>query len=92
MTPEEKRLYDNVTNYLTKQKEEAAETRNIHVSLAFGCNATTISQFYFAIKNTLYKRWIALQGIVDEVGKNPNIWKQRQKLEELDVDSIDPIR
>lgn len=37
----------------------------------------------------LYKRWIALQGIVDEVGKNPNIWKQRQKLEELDVDSID---
>lgn len=25
----------------------------------------------FAIKNTLYKRWIALQGIVDEVGKNP---------------------
>ncbi len=45
--------------------------------------------FIFAIKNTLYKRWIALQGIVDEVGKNPNIWKQRQKLEELDVDSID---
>lgn len=43
----------------------------------------------YAIKNTLYKRWNALQGIVDEVNKNPNIWKQRQKLELIDVDNID---
>ena len=43
----------------------------------------------FAIKNTLFKRWNALQGIVDEVNKNPNIWKQRQKLELVDVDNMD---
>lgn len=47
LTPEEKRLYDNVTNYLTKQKEEAAETRNIHVSLALAVMQRRISQFYF---------------------------------------------
>ena len=29
------------------------------------------------------------KGIVDEVNKNPNIWKQRQKLELIDVDNID---
>ena len=89
LTPEEKRLYDNVTNYLTKQKEEATETRNIHVSLALAVMQRRLVSSIFAIKNTLHKRWIALQGIVDEVGKNPNLWKQRQKLEDLDVDSID---
>lgn len=34
LTPEEKELYDAVTKYLTKKKEEASETKNIHVSLA----------------------------------------------------------
>jgi hypothetical protein len=34
----------------------------------------------FAIRNTLIRRWQALQGIVDEVNKNPNLWSQRQKL------------
>ncbi len=43
----------------------------------------------FAIKNTLYKRWIALQGIVDEVGKNPDMERTTPEVEELDVDSID---
>jgi ERCC4-related helicase len=43
----------------------------------------------FAIKNTLEKRWKALQGIVDEVNKNPNLWSQRHKLEEFDVDNIE---
>ena len=59
------------------------------MSLALAVMQRRLVSSIFAIKNTLYKRWIALQGIVDEVSKNPNIWKQRQKLEELDVDSID---
>ncbi len=43
----------------------------------------------FAIKNTLERRWGALQGIVDEVNKNPNLWSQRHKLEGFDVDNIE---
>jgi hypothetical protein len=43
----------------------------------------------FAIKNTLERRWKALQSIVDEVNKNPNLWSQRHKLEGFDVDNIE---
>ena len=35
------------------------------------------------------KRYVALQGLADLVTANPNLWKQRQKLEDYDIDSID---
>lgn len=89
LTPEEKELYDAVTNYLSKQKEEASETKNIHVSLALTVMQRRLVSSIFAIRNTLEKRWKALQGIVDEVNKNPNLWSQRHKLEEFDVDNIE---
>lgn len=89
LTPEEKHLYDQVTNYLTQRKEEATEEKNIHVTLALAVMQRRLVSSIFAIKNTLFKRWNALQGIVDEVNKNPNIWKQRQKLELVDVDNMD---
>jgi superfamily II DNA or RNA helicase len=34
LTPEEKDLYDSVTDYLTTKKAEASQSKNIHVSLA----------------------------------------------------------
>jgi SNF2 family DNA or RNA helicase len=89
LTSEEKELYDEVTDYLTKQKEEASEAKNIHVSLALTVMQRRLVSSIFAIKNTLEKRWKALQGIVDEVNKNPNLWSQRHKLEEFDVDNIE---
>jgi superfamily II DNA or RNA helicase len=89
LTPEEKDLYDAVTKYLTKRKEEASETKNIHVSLALTVMQRRLVSSIFAIKNTLERRWVALQGIVDEVNKNPNLWNQRHKLEGFDVDNIE---
>ncbi|WP_209329599.1 helicase-related protein [Lunatimonas salinarum] len=89
LTPEEKELYDAVTKYLTKKKEEASETKNIHVSLALTVMQRRLVSSIFAIKNTLERRWGALQGIVDEVNKNPNLWSQRHKLEGFDVDNIE---
>jgi superfamily II DNA or RNA helicase len=89
LTPEEKELYEAVTNYLTKKKEEASETKNIHVSLALTVMQRRLVSSIFAIKNTLFRRWNALQGIVDEVNKNPNLWSQRHKLEGFDIDGID---
>lgn len=89
LTVEEKELYDAVTNYLTKKKEEAFETQNIHVSLALTVMQRRLVSSIFAIKNTLFRRWNALQGIVDEVNKNPSIWSQRHKLDGFDIDDVD---
>ncbi len=89
LTPEEKGLYDAVTTYLTKKKEEASESKNIHVSLALAVMQRRLVSSIYAIKNTLYRRWNALQGIVDELNKNPNLWSQRYKLEGFDIDGIE---
>lgn len=89
LTPEEKKLYDEVTKYLSAKKEEAAETKNIHVSLALTVMQRRLVSSIFAIKNTLFRRFNALQGIIDELTKNPDLWKQRQKLDEYDVENLD---
>jgi superfamily II DNA or RNA helicase len=89
LTPEEKDLYEAVTDYLTKRKQEATETHNIHVSLALTVMQRRLVSSIFAIKNTLERRWKALQSIVDETNKNPNLWNQRHKLEGFDVDNIE---
>lgn len=81
LTPEEKQLYDAVTQYLTKRKEEASESKNIHVSLALTVMQRRLVSSIFAIKNTLERRWKALQGIVDELALNPNLWNQRHKMD-----------
>jgi len=81
LTPEEKELYDAVTQYLSKKKEEASETKNIHVSLALTVMQRRLASSIFAIKNTLERRWKALQGIVDELNQNPNLWNQRNKID-----------
>ena len=89
LTPEEKELYDAVTKYLTKKKEEATETKNIHVSLALTVMQRRLVSSIFAIKNTLERRYKALQSIVDEVNKNPGLWGQRHKLDGYDVEDIE---
>lgn len=89
LTPEEKELYDAVTQYLSKRKEEASESRNIHVSLALTVMQRRLVSSIFAIKKTLFRRWQSLQAIVDELNKNPNLWSQKHKLEAYDVDNLD---
>ena len=42
-----------------------------------------------AIKNTLERRWKALQSIAEETSKNPNLWSQRHRLDSFDVDTIE---
>jgi superfamily II DNA or RNA helicase len=89
LTPEEKRLYDSVTDYLTAKKAEASQSKNIHVSLALSVMQRRLVSSIFAIRNTLERRFNALQGIVDELAKNPTLWQQKQKLESFDVEDID---
>lgn len=89
LTSEEKSLYDSVTAYLIAKKAEASQSKNIHVSLALSVMQRRLVSSIFAIKNTLERRFKALQSIVEEVRKNPNLWQQRHKIEALDVDTID---
>lgn len=89
LTREEKELYDEVTSYLTTKKAEASQSKNIHVSLALSVMQRRLVSSIFAIKNTLERRFNALQSIVDEVKRNPSIWNQRHKLETLDINTID---
>lgn len=91
LTYEEKRLYDAVTRYLTVRKEEAAESRNIHVSLALQVMQRRLVSSIYAIRNTLEKRWQALQGLADELRNTPSLWKQRVKLDDFDMDNIDEL-
>ncbi len=91
LTSGEKRLYDAVTQYLTKRKEEAAQTKNIHVSLALQVMQRRLVSSIYAIRNTLQKRWMALQGLTDELERNPSLWKQRVKLEDFDDINIDDL-
>ena len=91
LTTDEKRLYDAVTHYLTVRKEEAAETKNIHVSLALQVMQRRLVSSIYAIRNTLHKRWIALQGLADELDKNPSLWKQRIKFDDLDIANVDDL-
>lgn len=89
LTVEEKDLYDSVTAYLIAKKAEASQSKNIHVSLALSVMQRRLVSSIFAIKNTLERRYKALNSIVEELRKNPNLWQQRQRLETLDVDTID---
>lgn len=90
LNPEEKRLYDAVTEYLTVQKKQANDSKNIYVSLALAVMQRRLVSSIYAIKNTLERRWKALQDIVDEFGKNPAIWNQRlKKSESPDCEDID---
>lgn len=91
LTFDEKLLYDAVTKYLTQKKREARETGNIHVSLALQVMQRRLASSIYAIRNTLQKRWFALQGLADELDNNPSLWKQRIKFEELNVASIDDL-
>lgn len=89
LTLEEKDLYESVTDYLMAKKAEASQSKNIHVSLALSVMQRRLVSSIFAIKNTLERRFNALQGIVDEINRNPNIWNQRHKLDIVDVDTIE---
>ena len=91
LTTDEKRLYDAVTSYLSVRKEEAVQTKNIHLSLALQVMQRRLVSSIYAIRNTLQKRWNALQGLADELDKNPSLWKQRIKLDEVNVSTIDEL-
>ena len=45
----------------------------------------------YAIRNTLQRRWLALQDLADALDKNPSLWKQRVKVDDAEVSSINDL-
>lgn len=88
LTPEEKRLYDRVTDYLTKRRQEAQQESNIHVSLALMVMQRRLTSSIYAILRTLRNRYNALKSLVDELSQNPNLWNQKKKIEQ-EINSMD---
>ena len=88
LTPEEKQLYDRVTHYLTRKREEAEQQANTHVTLALMVMQRRLTSSIFAIKNTLNNRYRALKGLLDELADNPRLWAQKQRFD-LDMDTLD---
>ena len=91
LTPDEKHLYDSVTQYLQKRKAEAASTKNVHVSLAMQVMQRRLTSSIYAIRTTLRRRYLALQSLADELARNPSLWKQRPRIGDDSIESIDNI-
>jgi len=88
LTPEERKLYEEVTKYLTKQRGEAIKKENIHVSLALLVMQRRLTSSIYAIKKTLYNRYVALRDLVEEVKKVPSLLQKKQNMV-FDCDSLD---
>jgi len=88
LTPEEKKLYDAVTEYLEEKRSAAREQKNIHVQLALMVMQRRLTSSIFAINKTLHARYRALKGLLDELNKNPDLWKLKKAVVDMDADSI----
>ena len=88
LTDEEKKLYDRVTNYLLRKRQEAKAEANIHVSLALMVMQRRLTSSIYAIMKTLKNRYNALKSLTDYLAQNPNLWSQKQKLD-LDMRGLE---
>lgn len=88
LTTEEKILYDKVTDYLIRRRKEARQEANIHVNLALMVMQRRLTSSIYAIMRTLKNRYNALNGLLEELAQNPNLWLQKQKME-LNITDLD---
>lgn len=91
LTPAEKKLYDAVTEYLEEKRSDAREKKNVHVQLALMVMQRRLTSSIYAIHKTLHARYKALKGLIDELNKNPDLWKLKKVVVDLDINSIADI-
>ncbi|MDP8210549.1 MAG: helicase-related protein [Candidatus Stygibacter australis] len=88
LTPDEKNLYDKVTEYLSRKRREASAESNIHVSLALMVMQRRLTSSIYAVMKTLKHRYTALNGLLEELAKNPGLWSQKQKID-ITMETLD---
>lgn len=89
LTPEEKKLYDAVTEYLTRKRKEAQSSNNVHVALTLMVMQRRLTSSLYAIKETLRKRYEALKDLVEQLKKNPDLLKLRKRRDQINIDCND---
>lgn len=89
LTPEEKKLYDAVTKYLTEKRELAKEQKNIHVELTLMVMQRRLTSSIAAITNTLRNRYKALKALLDELNKNPQLFRRAASFADAGVEGFD---
>jgi superfamily II DNA or RNA helicase len=90
LSKEEKKLYDAVTDYLYKRKEEASATKNTHVSLALTVMQRRLTSSISAINKTLHKRLASLTAVLKasrQMDKD-NFWQQKIQSNNNIVDDL----
>lgn len=96
LTPSEKQLYDHVTAYLAKKREEADANRNVHVALALQVMQRRLASSIYAIMRTLERRCRALEDLAREFGQDPRAFtkakRQASEFDELrNLDDFDEL-
>lgn len=89
LTPEEKMLYDAVTDYLTNKRKDAIEQKNQFVELTLMVMQRRLTSSIYAITKTITNRYNALNGLLDELQQSPELLKKRASLADADIDNID---
>lgn len=81
LTPEEKKLYDEVTRYVRTKRKEAKAKRNVNVELALMVVQRRLASSLFAITRTLENRLNALNEIL-KILRDPtlSIAERRRRL------------
>ena len=92
LSREEKYLYDEVTSYLSAKKKDAAEKRNVHVTLALQVMQRRLASSICAICNTLGRRYKSLEALAGELETPAPSFRQKTKhpdAEVFDIESLD---
>ena len=82
LTQQERRLYERVTSYLSKAKQEAEREANVHVTLALLVMQRRLTSSIFAILKTLRNRHNVLLELIEEYKRNPDLFKKKERFEE----------
>lgn len=90
LTPEEKTLYDNVTNYVRSKRKEAKEKKNRNVELTLLVMQRRLASSIFAITRTLENRLKALNEVLSILRDPARSEAEKKRLLRGPVDPSDP--
>jgi superfamily II DNA or RNA helicase len=90
LTPEEKRLYDEVTSYVRSKRKEAKAKRNRNVELTLMVMQRRLASSLYAITRTLENRLSALTEVLNILRDPARTAAEKKRLLTGSIDSDDP--
>jgi superfamily II DNA or RNA helicase len=90
LTPEEKQLYDEVTNYVRSKRKEAKAKRNRNVELTLMVMQRRLASSIYAISRTLSRRLNALNEVLRILQDSTKSTSERKRLVSPSQEPEDP--